>query len=241
MDDGQVAHLLQNPPPPPPQRKQKGVNLGVNKPGHQSKTPAVDDESEPEEDDGEVPLRSPRKQRATAGRPAQPKHIAVKNEHKQPSDDGDDGDSGDFSDDNDPDYKLPAKQPKPQLMEAPKKMPTKKNKQVGKSVEPERHDCTECQFLTNLPWKLRVHIDRVHRKKHRYMCTDCDYGCYEKLVMERHMKMHNRAEPGPFPCPKCSFCTCRQSNLDYHLTHQHKDGHPIRKLKCSKCPKVCAD
>lgn len=120
-------------------------------------------------------------------------------------------------------------------------MPTKKNKQVGKSVEPERHDCTECQFLTNLPWKLRVHIDRVHRKKHRYMCTDCDYGCYEKLVMEKHMKMHNRAEPGPFPCPKCSFCTCRQSNLDYHLTHQHKDGHPIRKLKCSKCPKVCAD
>lgn len=88
--------------------------------------------------------------------------------------------------------------------------------------------------------KLDEHCRLVHSKAMRYFCDLCDYSCYfkHKIIrhISKHINIHDRSEI--FSCPEtsCTFVCSRKDYLYHHVKRIHQIERP-RNFKCSLCDK----
>ena len=75
---------------------------------------------------------------------------------------------------------------------------------------------------------LKQHVQAVHEGvKPAFKCQVCDYTCYRKAQLERHMFEH---DGDPFKCDLCQFSTKYKATIINHMkTHGPKN------LMCEFC------
>ena len=75
---------------------------------------------------------------------------------------------------------------------------------------------------------LKQHVQAVHEGvKPAFKCQVCDYTCYRKAQLERHMFEH---DGDPFKCDMCQFSTKYKATIINHMkTHGPKN------LMCEFC------
>ena len=75
---------------------------------------------------------------------------------------------------------------------------------------------------------LKQHVQTVHEGvKPAFKCQVCDYTCYRKAQLERHMFEH---DGDPFKCDLCQFSTKYKATIINHMkTHGPKN------LMCELC------
>ena len=75
---------------------------------------------------------------------------------------------------------------------------------------------------------LKQHVQTVHEGvKPAFKCKVCDYTCYRKAQLERHMFEH---DGDPFKCDLCQFSTKYKATIINHMkTHGPKN------LMCEFC------
>ena len=75
---------------------------------------------------------------------------------------------------------------------------------------------------------LKQHVQTVHEGvKPSFKCQVCDYTCYRKAQLERHMFEH---DGDPFKCDLCQFSTKYKATIINHMkTHGPKN------LVCEFC------
>ncbi len=122
-----------------------------------------------------------------------------------------------------------------------------------------KHQCRLCDFLTNRPVKLRVHLAKAHEilegigpMKNR-ACSLCSYIADRASRLRVHLvNVHKKLDELPedsgktHHCEACNYSTDRASRVQAHVEREHagdqrladetyEKGHP-KVLKCPNCP-----
>lgn len=83
-----------------------------------------------------------------------------------------------------------------------------------------RKQCPTCGiFVINLP----EHQKMIHLMIHRFQCDFCNYSCYFKTKITRHIQRHiPKHLRHQFPCSFCSFFATRKDALASHVKTMHQ-------------------
>lgn len=102
-------------------------------------------------------------------------------------------------------------------------------------LDEKKHQCVMCgKFVRN----LREHVKFTHNQaKKTYFCDNCNYSCYLKTKIERHLQKHI---PKKFrnlvKCSECSFLCSRKDALKSHIKTIHRERE--KSILCSHCQKT---
>ena len=67
-----------------------------------------------------------------------------------------------------------------------------------------------------------IHLKEFHKvEKVHLSCPECSYMTYQKVNLDRHIKIIHRKEKD-LQCPKCSFQSSKQCDLKRHLREVHQ-------------------
>ena len=87
--------------------------------------------------------------------------------------------------------------------------------------------CVICDYSCYLKANLKRHIVSVHEKRKTFKCVICDYSCSFKANLKRHIESVHE-ERRPF---KCDICDCRYSQKVYlkrHVQSVHEERKPFK-------------
>jgi hypothetical protein len=112
----------------------------------------------------------------------------------------------------------------------------KKPKQKMARVEAKvRRQCPECGILVK---NLSEHQKIIHQSLKRFCCDFCDYSCYFKTKITRHLQRHiPKHRRKQFPCSECSFTASRKDALKSHVLTMHSSRRQ-KNFLCKECGKT---
>ncbi|PIK46119.1 hypothetical protein BSL78_16997 [Apostichopus japonicus] len=91
-----------------------------------------------------------------------------------------------------------------------------------------KRECSYCGFLLHSLGSWKIHTGS-HEGKADLHCTECDYKCRHKFLLDRHILItHKKQDFG------CDLCSKRFPYREYVYLHKRKD-HYGGKMKCSFC------
>ena len=100
--------------------------------------------------------------------------------------------------------------------------------QAAKNGPKKPFPCDQCEYSTDRPAKLKIHVDTVHLGLKPHKCTECDEAFGVKSHLTSHIKsVHENA----FVCPTCNKAFGQKVNLERHISSVHEG---IRH-KCDLC------
>lgn len=96
----------------------------------------------------------------------------------------------------------------------------------------------QCSICGNFVKNLAEHQKFTHSQaKKNFFCDHCDYGCFFRTKLERHLQKHIPKEfRSLFQCPICSFSCSRKDALKSHLLTMHQSNRQ-KNHKCPHCKK----
>lgn len=104
-----------------------------------------------------------------------------------------------------------------------------------KLIKDKRKQCPTCGlFIKN----LSEHQKLTHCQEKRFFCDSCNYSCYFKTKITRHMQRHVPKYLRPqFPCEVegCSFAATRKDAVKSHFESCHQDRE--KSFVCIECGK----
>ncbi|XP_068177471.1 uncharacterized protein [Antennarius striatus] len=77
------------------------------------------------------------------------------------------------------------------------------------------HVCQHCGKGFVYTFGLTKHIQMVHRRLKPFVCQICNKGCFTKLDVEAHIRIHTGEKP--FHCNLCEKKFARRGDLNLHL------------------------
>ena len=93
---------------------------------------------------------------------------------------------------------------------------------------------SRCKVCKKVVTALKDHVDRVHGKKQRFSCKDCQKGFFSKKDFNKHVKNVHTSERRS-ACDQCPKVYKNDDMLNDHLKRKHSGDrfdHP-----CTSCPK----
>lgn len=97
------------------------------------------------------------------------------------------------------------------------------------------HVCQQCGKGFVYRFCLTKHINMVHNHIRPFVCHICNKGCFTKLDVEAHIRMHTGEKP--FHCHLCDKKFNRRVNLNVHLRRHNGE----KRHWCSFCGKGFLD
>ncbi|KAG5678584.1 hypothetical protein PVAND_008246 [Polypedilum vanderplanki] len=95
----------------------------------------------------------------------------------------------------------------------------------------------QCSMCGSLVKNLVEHLKITHGQLKRYHCDHCDYKCYFRAKIERHLQRHIPKQFQTFfKCEQCDFQTNRKDTLKNHYQTMHQANRE-RKEICETCQK----
>ena len=90
--------------------------------------------------------------------------------------------------------------------------------------------CNQCQAKFTLVRHLKHHIETVHNKVKKFLCSFCGYAASSRSALQLHVRKHTGDKP--FQCGECSYSTA-----DHNSLRRHKMRHSgVRPYRCPYCP-----
>lgn len=98
---------------------------------------------------------------------------------------------------------------------------TKKRKPKELMEVKKRKQCGECGILVK---NLSEHQKIIHQELKRFCCDFCNYSCYFKTKITRHLQRHiPKHLREQFPCDDCTFVATRKDALKSHRLTMHQE------------------
>lgn len=99
---------------------------------------------------------------------------------------------------------------------------------VAHGIKPS-FSCGACDktFITRS--QLTIHLNSFHKLGEPISCEQCDYKCYEKRAIKKHMVKHCKDEL--FACKYCKKMFPRKTTLNFHERIHTGDKRKV----CPKC------
>lgn len=95
----------------------------------------------------------------------------------------------------------------------------------------------QCPICGILVRNLSEHQKTVHVQVKRFCCDFCDYSCYFKTKITRHLQRHiPKGFREKFPCAYCTFFTSRKDALKSHILTMHQEKRE-KVFLCNECGK----
>lgn len=111
---------------------------------------------------------------------------------------------------------------------------TERRKQKVKVEMKKRKQCPECGILVK---NLSEHQKIIHHQLKRFCCDFCNYSCYFKTKITRHLQRHiPKHLREQFPCDECNFVATRKDALKSHVLTMHQKAREKTCL-CIECGK----
>lgn len=81
------------------------------------------------------------------------------------------------------------------------------------------HQCHKFDYSSKSKTGLNHLIRLMHDKIIRHYCDECDFSCYHKGVLVRHVRTH--AKEKPRKCTQCDSSFSQKNNLTVHMKQVH--------------------
>lgn len=107
-----------------------------------------------------------------------------------------------------------------------KKYRPPRKKSIKKPVQ-----CALCNKISSSRANLRIHMDIIHLKKYKFLCSVCGKKCATRYRFDEHQKTHLDVKP-QFPCDKCERSYTKIGNLRRHIGEAHQV--PAKKQRPTK-------
>lgn len=100
-------------------------------------------------------------------------------------------------------------------------------------THPREHVCDLCGKRFNDLGTMKTHINLIHIKERKYLCTICMLTFPLKQTLEKHLKRHNKERKKEFVCNVCFAEYNDKSSLKRHYDVKHSKE--FKKLVCEYC------
>lgn len=111
--------------------------------------------------------------------------------------------------------------------------PPKANKQI--IAKKKKKQCFECGIFVK---NLSEHQKIIHHQLKRFCCDFCNYSCYFKTKITRHLQKHiPKHLRQQYPCTACEFKCTRRDSLKSHFLTMHQESRQKNCL-CKECGKT---
>ena len=91
-----------------------------------------------------------------------------------------------------------------------------------------RFSCNSCKFTANSNYRLKEHINSMHRGI-KFSCPLCDFKGNRADYLVSHQNVMHRGIK--FPCPECDYRASTARKLKIHINYKHKGI----KFQCPDC------
>lgn len=133
----------------------------------------------------------------------------------------------------DKDFSLPGE--KPVCHMCGKEFTTTSNLNKHVKIHGEKNvECKYCGKMFHHEEYLKVHIDGVHEKKHKFQCAECGKFLTSKPGLTSHMKQFHSDEKIVYPCSECGKVFSQKGNRKMHMYSHMKE----KLFKCEVCEKT---
>ena len=93
------------------------------------------------------------------------------------------------------------------------------------------HQCPDCHYSSDREYRLRDHINHVHKGLKPHKCPHCQYSAAQPQTLRDHiMVIHDGIRP--YKCTECVKSYGRPGQLKSHVDSVHRK---IRAYKCDLC------
>ena len=96
------------------------------------------------------------------------------------------------------------------------------NGHIGRMHEmtAKKYKCKQCDFSCIERYRLKAHVEAVHKKNVKYSCDQCKYSSYRKGGLQTHVKMvHEKHRP--HQCDVCDMTFIYRRDKLKHMTIKH--------------------
>ncbi|XP_061188855.1 PR domain zinc finger protein 15-like [Saccostrea echinata] len=95
-------------------------------------------------------------------------------------------------------------------------------------------ECEHCGKKFHHEEYLKVHVEGVHEKKHKFQCEECGKFLTSKPGLVSHMKQFHSDEKVVYPCSECGKVFNQKGNRKIHMFSHMKE----KLFKCDECDKM---
>ena len=100
----------------------------------------------------------------------------------------------------------------------------------GEETVQQQLACHICQATFTLARHLKFHVESVHKKTKKCLCSFCGYAASSRSALQLHVRKHTGDKP--FRCGECDYSTA-----DHNSLRRHKMRHSgLRPYQCAYCP-----
>ena len=102
---------------------------------------------------------------------------------------------------------------------------------VHQSIDPKQ--CPECKKSYKNRFRLKLHINLIHKKSKTFQCNDCKKEFEAECFLQNHVKFVHK-KSNKFPCKVCQRPFQQKSDLEKHIQNVHKKLKPYQCPECRK-------
>ncbi|XP_048730439.2 uncharacterized protein LOC125647703 isoform X2 [Ostrea edulis] len=95
-------------------------------------------------------------------------------------------------------------------------------------------ECEFCGKKFHHEEYLKVHVEGVHEKKHKFQCEECGKFLTSKPGLTSHIKQFHSDEKVVYPCSECGKVFNQKGNRKMHMYSHMKE----KLFKCDECEKT---